>query len=114
MSTSQTGIQLRQRGLGIGLGGLVVQLIGVGMVSANTGGALAFIPLIAGGLIVVASYSRIKDSTGLANMASAATAFIGFAATVAGPGDWTGFLFILIGAAVEYYGNKQLAAGIKS
>lgn len=114
MSTSQTGVQLRQRGLGIGLGGLVVQLIGVAMVSTYAAGTLAFIPLIAGALLVVLSYTRVKDSTGLANFAGAATLLFGLIATSAGSGGWTGFLFILIGVAVEVFGNKQLSAGIRS
>ncbi len=113
MVDSQTGLQLRQRGLGIDVGGLVVQLLGVGILSSSTFGLIAFIPLAFGVAAVVSSFTKVKDTTGTADMASAATAFLGFIAAV-DTGDYFAFVMIGIGAAIVYFGNKQLAAGIRS
>jgi hypothetical protein len=111
---SQTGLQLRQRGLGIDIGGLVVQLIGVATVSGNSVGVLAFVPLLLSAGAVVSSYVKVKNSTGTANVSGAITVVLGLIAAVAGHDGYFGFFMIAIGAAIVYFGNKQLAAGIRA
>ena len=112
MSASETGLALRQRGVGIAAAGLAVQLLGVLIVVSNSGWAIVFVPIIVAAAAIVLSYTGMKDRTGLANAAAAATVVLAALSAIVNSG-WGGVLLVLAGAAVSYFGNKQLAAGIR-
>ncbi|WP_396909632.1 hypothetical protein [Mycolicibacterium sp.] len=114
MNTSQTGVQLRQRGLGIAGGGLVLMLVGVAVAAGDaTFGGYAFAPLLVAAGACVLSFTQSKDHTGLANGAAALTVLVTAIAAIASS-SWTAVLPAVIGAVVVYVGNKQLAAGTRS
>ncbi len=114
MSTSQTQLQLRQRGLAIAGGGLVLQLIGLAIVVQAAGAAIGFISLVIAVIATVRTYIQVKDHTGTANTASAATVLIAFIAALVISSPLFGSVLVLIGAVVGYIGNKQLAAGVRA
>lgn len=114
MSTSQTGLQLRQRGVAIAGGGLALQLIGLAIVVQAAGAAIAFIPFVIAVIATVRTYIQVKDHTGTANTASAATVVIAFVSALVISSPLFGWVLVLIGAAAGYFGNKQLAAGVRA
>ncbi len=114
MNSSQTGQELRQRGLAIAGGGWLLQLIAVGIASASTSfGAIAFLPLLATAGFCLLSFTQGKDKTGTANTAAVITLLVGAAAAFAASSG-SPVLFALVGAVIIYFGNEQLAAGTRS
>jgi hypothetical protein len=114
VSTSQTQLQLRQRGLAIAGGGLVLQLIGLAIVVQAAGAAIGFISLVIAVIATVRTYVQVKDHVGTANTASVATVLIAFVSALVISSPLFGAVLVLIGAVVGYIGNKQLAAGVRS
>lgn len=112
MSTSETGLQLRNRGLGIAAAGLLAQLIGVLIVVSTSGWAILLIPLVIAAVVTALSYTSVKDRTGTANVCSTLTVLIAAVAAIVNHG-WAGVSLVLIGTVISYVGNKQLAAGIR-
>jgi hypothetical protein len=112
MADSQAGLQLRQRGLAVGAGGVLVQLIGVFMVMAGGGWAVLLLPVLASGALSALSYTSVKDHTDRSGAVSVVTVVLAAVAAMVHSG-WGGVLVTVIGAAVLYLGNKQLAAGIR-
>lgn len=112
MVDSQGGLQLRQRGLAVAAGGMVVQLIGIFAVMAAAGWPILLLPLVASAVASTMSYVNLKDRTGTSNTASVITVLLAGVAAIVHSG-WGGVLIILIGAVALHLGNKQLAAGIK-
>ena len=112
MTASETGLALRQRGVGIAAAGLAVQFIGVLVVVSNSGWAIVFVPVMVAAAAIVLSYTSVKDRTGLADAAAAATVVLAAVSAIVNSG-WAGVLLVLAGAALSYFGNKQLAAGIR-
>lgn len=113
MNTSQTQLQLRQRGLALAGGGLVLQLIGLAIIAQAAGAVIAFLPFVVAVIATVRTFVQVKDHTGTANTASVATVVIGFVAAVVNSSPMFGVLLVLIGAVLGYIGNKQLAAGVR-
>lgn len=112
MNTSQSGLQLRQRGLAIAAGGLIVQLLAAITAAGTSGWTVLLLPVAAAAIATVLSYATVKDRTGLANVA-AGLGVLMIAASAAGHHTGASALFALLGAVVGYFGNKQLAAGIR-
>lgn len=114
MNSSQTSVQLRQRGVAIAGGGLLLQLLGVAIAAGGTSiGGYGFVPLLVAAGACALSFTKVKDHTGVANVAAVLTVLITLAGAFAAS-DWGGLIPAALGAVALYIGNKQLAAGIRS
>lgn len=136
MDSSHTQEVLRQRGIAIGAGGLALQLlIALGLLYASPLGLLALLPLLGTAGALAASYSTLRNRIDLAMRLQAATVIGGVICIFRLFGrfgsKWTSwslliggvhndlpvarptlFVMLLMGAAVTYFGGKQLAAGL--
>lgn len=114
MTSSQMALQLRQRGVAIAGGGLVLMLIGVLIGLQGGPAAITLIPLAIAASAVVRSYTSVKDRTSQANTWSVITVIVAFVTALVISSPLGGVIIIVIGAVVGFIGNKQLAAGIKA
>lgn len=112
MSDSQTGLQLRQRGLAVAVGGVVIQLIGVLIVIGDSGWTFMLLPVLVSGAASALSYVSVKDHTGASIVAAVITAILTLIAAISHSGG-AGVVLAIIGAVVLHFGNKQLVAGIR-
>lgn len=112
MADSQSGVQLRQRGLALAGGGLLVQLIGSIIVVGSSGWAVIFLAVVVSAAASVLTYTKLKDHTGLSGAASVASVLLAILSSFFHPG-WGGVLMLIVGAVVLHLGNKQIVAGIK-
>jgi hypothetical protein len=114
MNQSNTGLQLRQRGLAVAGGGFLLQLLALALTAHGGLGFVTFLLLVGAVGATVLSFSAVKDHTGAATGFTAATAVGVIVLAIAYSSGLFGVIVQLIGAGVSHVGNKQLAAGIKS
>ena len=109
---SVTNQVLRQRGIAIALGGIVLEFLAT--LSLLDSGLVALITLllvIGSAGLLIASYTSLNDNTGPATFLQMATV-VGAGICAFTLSSWAGFIFVLIGAIITYVGAKQLSAGL--
>lgn len=112
MNSSRTHQVLRQRGIAIAGGGVVLQLLAT-LTLLNTGlvGQITLLLLLGTAGSLAASYFTLNDKTTRAVRLQAATV-VGAGISCVMLSSVGTFLIVLIGAVSAYVGTKQLAAGL--
>jgi hypothetical protein len=112
VSDSQIGITLRQRGIGVVIAGLLVQLVGVFAVVITSDWILYGVFLVVSAGAALLSFVSRKNHTGMSRVGGVATLLLAFAEAEWYGSNWFGVLVVAAGTALLFIGNKQLAAGI--
>jgi hypothetical protein len=111
---SRVAQTLKQRGVLIATAGFIVQMLSmIGAVGGTTGG-IAVVLFFGSAGATIASFVGVKDRTGLSN-GLISVAFIAVViSAIANGGSFVAVIAFLVGSAITYFGNGQLAQGIRA